>query len=134
MNTAYIPRTTFVNGISPWQTPKPVESKPAPKAKRKHVASKRERGETICIWGESTIMLYEHVLHNPGQCCLEIVNATGLNEGTIAMQLWHWSRERYIIRDKRTSFVTGRKCWHYTVNENKPLSMLTRAEPKKAGV
>jgi hypothetical protein len=126
MNTnqnTYIPRTTFANGRSPWQTHKPVKAEPVPKAKRKHVATKRERGETICLWGESTIMLYEYVLHNPGQCCAEIVGATGLREPTVAMQLWHWARNRHIIRDKRTSYLTGRKCWHYTVNDSKPLAV-----------
>lgn len=120
--TNYVPRTTFVNGISPWPTAKDVEGKKVARSypdSYRAMAAKRGQNEITYIYGDTTIKIYSYILRNPAVCCVEIANATGLRKQTVEMQLRHWVISRHVVREKFISSVSERRCWHYSVNENK---------------
>ena len=134
--TNYVPRTTFVNGVSPWPTAKDMEGKKIASSypdSYRAMAPQRGQNEVTYIYGETTIKIYSYIQRNPTACCVEIANATGLRKQTVDMQLRHWVISRHVIREKFVSSITERRCWHYSVNENKTIVFANkRVVPKDA--
>lgn len=78
----------------------------------------------VIIRGLSTIAIRDYLDKYPGCCYTEIANNTNVKIQTIKMQLRHWTISRHVIREKKISVITGRRCYHYRLSTERKLEVI----------
>lgn len=79
---------------------------------------------TIVIRSPSNIAIRNYLDQYPMCCCNEIANNTGVGLDTVKMQLRHWVASRHVVREKKISCVTGRRCYHYRLSTQRKIEVV----------